>query len=56
MKLRIQLANLVITAVRLFLVPSGHNYRYALRLPVLDKVNFMSLRDAPLFDGERRVR
>lgn len=38
------LAKKLITLIRKYIIPSGHSYKYALKLEILDKVNASSLK------------
>ncbi len=54
-RMKMRLAVWLLSFIRNHLVPSGHSWKYALRLPVLNKVNYITLPNAPIFDGETVV-
>lgn len=43
-RLREWLGKKLINMIRDHIIPSGHSYKYALKLEILDKVNALSLR------------
>jgi hypothetical protein len=49
---RVLLAELLIELIRKYIVPEGHNFKYALKLPVLDRVNYLNLKNAPELKGD----
>jgi hypothetical protein len=53
--MRVALAEVLIEFIRKRVVPSGHNWKYALRRQVLHRVNALNLEEAPIFDGETLV-